>query len=150
MPLQEARTRFKLVYFDLKTDESIIEAVPISGRTHQIRVHLAWLGFPIVNDPVYNAAALEALKKADGIAKPTAAASDSAAVAKTAVPDADMDVRRWCVSCTRGIEAEFNVMQRMSDGIFLHSYKYQGPQTASGAPSWEFTTPLPAWATIPS
>jgi 23S rRNA-/tRNA-specific pseudouridylate synthase len=109
-------------------------------------VHLAWLGFPIVNDPVYNAAALEALKKADVITKPTAAASDSAAVAAMDVND----VRRWCVSCTRGIEAEFNVMQRMSDGIFLHSYKYQGPKTASGAPSWEFTTPLPAWATIPS
>ena len=28
--------------------------VPHTGRMHQIRVHLQWLGFPIVDDPIYN------------------------------------------------------------------------------------------------
>ena len=27
---------------------------PHTGRMHQIRVHLQWLGHPIVNDPIYN------------------------------------------------------------------------------------------------
>ena len=27
---------------------------PKTGRMHQIRVHLQWLGHPIVNDPIYN------------------------------------------------------------------------------------------------
>ena len=32
---------------------SLIECELKSGRTHQIRVHLAWLGFPIVGDQLY-------------------------------------------------------------------------------------------------
>ena len=27
---------------------------PLTGRMHQIRVHLQWLGFPVINDPIYN------------------------------------------------------------------------------------------------
>lgn len=33
---------------------SIVEAELITGRTHQIRLHLAYLGFPIVGDTLYN------------------------------------------------------------------------------------------------
>lgn len=32
---------------------AILEAFPKTGRTHQIRIHLAALGFPIENDPLY-------------------------------------------------------------------------------------------------
>jgi 23S rRNA pseudouridine1911/1915/1917 synthase len=32
---------------------SIIRAIPRTGRTHQIRVHLATLGHPIVGDKIY-------------------------------------------------------------------------------------------------
>jgi 23S rRNA pseudouridine1911/1915/1917 synthase len=32
---------------------SLVEASPITGRTHQIRVHLASIGHPVVGDPVY-------------------------------------------------------------------------------------------------
>lgn len=46
------RTVFKRLNYDGKT--SIVKSVPHTGRMHQIRVHLQWLGYPIVNDPIYN------------------------------------------------------------------------------------------------
>ncbi|XP_075700918.1 pseudouridylate synthase RPUSD2 [Rhinoderma darwinii] len=33
---------------------SVVKCFPHTGRTHQIRVHLQYLGHPIVNDPIYN------------------------------------------------------------------------------------------------
>ncbi|KAJ1559554.1 RNA pseudouridylate synthase domain containing protein 2, partial [Nowakowskiella sp. JEL0078] len=32
---------------------SVVECKPVTGRTHQIRVHLQYLGYPIANDPIY-------------------------------------------------------------------------------------------------
>lgn len=33
---------------------ALLAVTPISGRRHQIRVHLAWTGFAIVGDPLYD------------------------------------------------------------------------------------------------
>jgi 23S rRNA pseudouridine1911/1915/1917 synthase len=32
---------------------TLVQAHPITGRTHQIRVHFLWLGHPLVGDPIY-------------------------------------------------------------------------------------------------
>lgn len=34
-------------------ERSLMECRPQTGRMHQIRVHLAWLGFPILGDKIY-------------------------------------------------------------------------------------------------
>ncbi|XP_019500393.1 PREDICTED: RNA pseudouridylate synthase domain-containing protein 2 isoform X1 [Hipposideros armiger] len=36
---------------------SVVRCRPLTGRTHQIRVHLQFLGHPILNDPIYNSMA---------------------------------------------------------------------------------------------
>lgn len=46
-------TIFERVSYHAPTDTSVIWCQPVTGRTHQIRVHCQFLGFPIANDPVY-------------------------------------------------------------------------------------------------
>jgi tRNA pseudouridine32 synthase/23S rRNA pseudouridine746 synthase/23S rRNA pseudouridine1911/1915/1917 synthase len=35
-------------------DLALLEAHPLTGRRHQIRVHLAWIGHPILHDPLFD------------------------------------------------------------------------------------------------
>ena len=46
-----AHTRFRILA--RQAEESILEAVPLTGRTNQIRIHLWGLGHPVSGDPLY-------------------------------------------------------------------------------------------------
>ncbi|XP_050309149.1 pseudouridylate synthase RPUSD2-like isoform X2 [Anthonomus grandis grandis] len=49
---KDCSTTFQKLGFNGKT--SIVLCKPKTGRMHQIRVHLQYLGYPVVNDPLYN------------------------------------------------------------------------------------------------
>jgi 23S rRNA pseudouridine955/2504/2580 synthase len=53
-----AKTEFTVVARDARRGLALIEARPLTGRTHQIRVHLRAAQLPIVGDPTYGIPAM--------------------------------------------------------------------------------------------
>lgn len=49
---KDCETVFEKLSFNGKS--SVVRCRPLTGRMHQIRVHLQYLGYPIINDPIYN------------------------------------------------------------------------------------------------
>jgi len=46
-------TRFRVISRDPQTQTSRVELEPVTGRSHQLRLHLASLGHPILGDELY-------------------------------------------------------------------------------------------------
>jgi 23S rRNA pseudouridine1911/1915/1917 synthase len=50
---KESQTIIKPLIYDCTKDISLIQATPLTGRQHQIRVHLFHVKHPIIGDPIY-------------------------------------------------------------------------------------------------
>ena len=59
-------TRYKVLSTDGVT--SLLSLQPVTGRTHQLRVHCAYMGFPILGDPQYGTAESQKFSADNGIA----------------------------------------------------------------------------------
>ncbi|OQR86176.1 hypothetical protein ACHHYP_10846 [Achlya hypogyna] len=90
-------------------DESVLECVPLTGRQHQIRVHLQAAGHPIANDPTYGPEAFRA------------ALPPKPALATEARSHAVL-----CPTCREGEATTFNWEQLACPGLWLHAFRYKG------------------------
>lgn len=52
--MANSSTIFTRVSYDPTLDQSVVKCQPVTGKTHQIRIHLRNVGFPIANDYLYN------------------------------------------------------------------------------------------------
>lgn len=145
-----------------KKGYSIVRCLPITGRTHQLRVHLQFLGHPIQNDPIYANQKVWGFGLGHGDADATRdtdedvmsrlsrmgkeEAADAVAYHDELVRDyenrkAELMTGSNCAVCDAPLYTDPG-LQELS--LWLHSLRYQ----ASGG-EWAYVTPLPAWALPP-
>ena len=129
---KSAMTRAKLISYDAISNTSLVKCEPVTGRTHQIRLHLTLVGHPIVNDPNYGFDGNVAMKK---IKKQVQEEADEQFVpdyealsrleANVQVKDPNELCKLVCVACNRGLEAAFRERHLRYHGIDLHAYRYR-------------------------
>jgi len=115
---KDAATDFEFV--GMATDnESVVRCYPATGRTHQIRVHLLHLGFPIANDSCYGG------ELRHDCTLPL-------------IPHVRQEAH---LDKAQSAETEEAATMHPS-GIFLHALTYALPDGSS------FTSKAPAWALV--
>ncbi|KAG5482666.1 hypothetical protein CUR178_06703 [Leishmania enriettii] len=156
--LRSATTVLQVMRYDAAANQTVVKCTLGTGRTHQLRVHLASLGHPIVRDSKY--AALEAHMRtlAEGGAHGTAAGRESAsAVSGPGTPLAsETSLHRFYESATADHstggrwQSEVLAAGRNARGcvcpeaIDLHAWQYTLAYEDGALVSVE--VPLPSWA----
>ena len=130
---KKSLSKFKLLKYDAIKNESILICSPKTGRSHQLRVHLQSLGFPIIGDALYGGGkGCEGLNTVDfkvvesGMTKKKRKTLvDEAAELKAA--DDEKAVSDLCDCCIHGVKESFKDSQLLQHGsmICLHALKYQ-------------------------
>lgn len=137
-------TQFERLSYNGRT--SLVLCKPLSGRTHQIRVHLRYLGYPIANDPIYGYSTAwsdRLLPSASTFTDPHCLASVLNTMVETAPYDyMDDDPTNTtlprCVQCHVPITDTDPTPAQLA--LWLHAYRYAGN-------GWSYTTrKLPPWA----
>jgi tRNA pseudouridine synthase 9 len=142
---------------------SIVRCLPVTGRTHQLRVHLQFLGHPIANDPIYSNRRVwganlgandsdatqdtdeDIITRLSRMGKEEVA--DAVAYHDEMVEDynkkkAEKMSGELCEICQTPLYTDPGE-QELS--LWLHSLRYED---AGGA--WSYVSPLPSWALPPA
>ena len=152
---RHAKTVFNRISYDGKT--SIVKCKPLTGRQHQIRVHLQYLGHPIANDPIYsnvsiwgdslgkggNADYEEVRKKLYDVGRTVPAQS-------WFYPESEGEILREekCPECETDLYTDPNPAGLI---LWLHSYRYESKLSNDGSDEkkWSYRTQFPKWALEP-
>lgn len=145
-----------------KEGYSIVRCLPVTGRTHQLRVHLQFLGHPIGNDPIYCNQRVWGTSLGANDADATQDTDEDvitrlSRMGKSEVADAvayhdemvdDYNKKKaekmsgaLCDVCQTPLYTDPGE-QELS--LWLHSLRYED---AGGA--WSYVSPLPGWALPP-
>ena len=123
---KESQSRFKLVHYDDVSNTSIIKCFPVTGRNHQLRLHLSYLGFPILHDVQYGgmtATSSSADKSLEAIESMRQAIQSDKSDTRTGA-------RKACPVCNdeeNGLRNSFTRAHLLKEGhsIMLHAFRYE-------------------------
>jgi tRNA pseudouridine synthase 9 len=152
---KHARTLFRRLRYVPEHNYSIVECHPYTGRTHQLRVHLQFLGHPISNDPIYCNRKVFGINLGKGgegddediITRLNRMGKEEVAMAEQYHQDmvkehlekkAEKMTGEFCEVCQTPLYSDPGEHEL---GIFLHAKKYECEDGA-----WSYETDPPKWA----
>jgi RluA family pseudouridine synthase len=136
-PRKEATTIFYKLKYNELLDESLVLCQPLTGRTHQIRIHLNYLSHPIVNDPLYGPDASQIrhrLIHSDDVSQE----QFQELIKEDREKIKDIKTMGECVECG---EVMFKDQDPQEMVLWLHAYRYKFQDD-------EFETAQPSWCDI--
>lgn len=127
---------------------SIVSCEPITGRSHQIRVHLKYTGHPIANDTLY-INDTPASRSTEGVGADKAAILNTNHLRYQSHVNAVTEEAEECCNdnfindpmCTNCPDLVPKGYGAYEEGLWLHCLKYSGPD-------WVYECPYPDWAKI--
>lgn len=154
---KDATSRFRCLSYDSESGTSIVSCYPVTGRSHQLRVHLQWLGYPVCGDVQYGGPCFGSVSKMTVIEEILKSCNADHEATSPQVSSEDARLARKVSRCCRdgqdGVKLSFTPAQLLQGGhaICLHALKYsitfpnkkiKGEQLAT----MRIQVDLPEWA----
>jgi predicted sulfurtransferase/23S rRNA-/tRNA-specific pseudouridylate synthase len=132
---KKSESKFRLCRYDEHEDSSLILCYPVTGRGHQLRVHLQTLGHPIVDDILYGGGegmahlARQMDESIAALLRSTDLERTSECLGATSSEDAQLvkSSCRCCIGNRDGVKSSFTDAQLLGGGqsIHLHAFRYE-------------------------
>jgi len=126
-----SRSFFRFISYDADHHTSIVLSSPLTGRSHQLRVHLQWLGYSIVNDTQYGGTLDPSINLTTGMVQAEKywkqQEGQMTKVRKGILETEVESARKICSFCQFGPEKAFSSSQLLRGGheICLHAFCYR-------------------------